>query len=88
VRVKPGGSVDLPRPTAILLGTYDSFLTMTTLELRDNWLRIKARLKRKYFGLSDEDLRYEEGKEDELLVRLQKQLGLTEEEVRDELNQL
>lgn len=61
---------------------------MTTLELRDNWRRIKARLQRKYFGLSDEDLRYEEGREDELLLRLQRQLGLSQDELRDELDHL
>jgi hypothetical protein len=83
------GFVDLsPGPTAMVTRKNDSLPAMTTLELRGNWNMIKAKLKRKYVGLSDEDLRYMEGKEDELLVRLQKQLGLTEEELREELDQL
>jgi hypothetical protein len=87
--VEASGSVDSGSPSYNhIVRKYDSFHIMTTLELRDNWSLLKAKLKRKYMGLSEEELRYEEGKEDELLVRLQKQLGLTEEELRDELDHL
>ena len=55
------------------------------LMIRGNWNHIKGRLKSKYGELTDDDLTYVEGKEDELLGRLQKKLGKTEEEIRYEL---
>lgn len=61
---------------------------MTTLELRGNWNNIKGKLKQKYAKLTDDDLLYVEGKEEELLGRLQKHLGKTKEELRDEIDRL
>ena len=43
---------------------------------------MKGKLKQKYAQLTDDDLMYAKGKEDELLGRLQKKLGQKEEEVR------
>lgn len=61
---------------------------MTTLELRGNWNIIKGKLKQKYADLTDDDLRYVEGKEEELLGRLQKTLGKSQEELRKEMEEL
>ena len=48
---------------------------------KGNWNEVKNKLKQKFASLTDEDLFYEEGKEDELMVRLQKKLSMTREEI-------
>ena len=58
---------------------------MTKLEIKGNWNEIKGKLKQKYADLTDDDLNFAEGKEDELLGRLQKRLGRKKEELRDEI---
>lgn len=54
---------------------------MDRLELKGNWNIIKGRLKQKYSNLTDDDLRYEEGKDDELIGRIQKRTGQSREEI-------
>lgn len=51
-------------------------------------LEIKGKLKQKYADLTDDDLTFAEGKDDELLGRLQKKLGRTKEELRKEIGEL
>jgi len=53
--------------------------TMNTLSLKGNWNITKGKLKQKYAQLTDDDLNYVEGKEDELLGRLQKRTGESRE---------
>lgn len=48
---------------------------------------VKGRLKQKYAKLTDEDLTYIEGQEEEFVGRLQQRLGLAREELERELNQ-
>ena len=55
---------------------------MTELNIKGNWNELKGKLKQKYAMLTDDDLMFEEGKDDELLGRLQKKLGKTKEEIR------
>ncbi|WP_050025737.1 CsbD family protein [Verrucomicrobium sp. BvORR034] len=55
---------------------------MTTLQMKGTWNEVKGKLKQKYGQLTDDDLQFEEGKEDELLGRLQKRLGRSKEDVR------
>jgi len=55
------------------------------LQLKGNWNEIKGKLKQKYGQLTDQDLAFVEGKEDELLGRLQKRLGRTKDELRAEI---
>jgi len=59
---------------------------MKTLELKGNWNIIKGKLKQKYANLTDDDLKYVEGKEDELIGRIQKRTGRTKEEVERAVN--
>jgi uncharacterized protein YjbJ (UPF0337 family) len=61
---------------------------MDNLEIKGNWNVLKGKLKQKYSDLTDDDLQYEEGKEDELLGRLQRKLGKTDREIRDSLRDL
>jgi uncharacterized protein YjbJ (UPF0337 family) len=56
---------------------------MTKLSLKGNWNQVKGKLKQKYADLTDDDLLFEEGKEDELLGRLQERTGETKERLRD-----
>jgi uncharacterized protein YjbJ (UPF0337 family) len=51
-------------------------------KLKGNWNQIKGNIKQKYADLTDDDLLYVEGKEDELLGRLQKKTGETKETVQ------
>jgi len=59
---------------------------MNTPELKGNWNVIKGKLKQKYANLTDDDLKYIEGKEDELIGRIQKRTGKTKEEVERAVN--
>jgi len=58
---------------------------MTELTFKGTWNEIKGKLKQKYANLTDDDLTFVEGKEDELLGRLQQRLGRTKEDLRQEL---
>jgi uncharacterized protein YjbJ (UPF0337 family) len=51
---------------------------MITQLLKGNWNTLKGSLKQKYAQLTDDDLKYVEGKEDELLGKIQKKLGITQ----------
>lgn len=51
------------------------------LKLKGNWNKIKGKVKQQYAGLTDDGLLYEEGKDDELVGRLQKKTGKTKESV-------
>jgi uncharacterized protein YjbJ (UPF0337 family) len=46
-----------------------------------NWEELKGKLKQKYANLTDNDLLYVEGKEDETLGRIEKKLGKSRDEV-------
>ena len=52
-----------------------------TTELKGNWNETKGKLKQKFAMLTDNDLLLAEGKENELLGRLQVKLGKTKEEL-------
>jgi len=58
---------------------------MTSLKLKGTWNEAKGKLKQKYAQLTDNDLAFAEGKEDEMLGRLQKRLGKNKEELRKEI---
>jgi len=61
---------------------------MTKLEMKGTWNETKGKLKQKYAELTDDDLVFAEGKEDELLGRLQQKTGKTKEELRAEIGGL
>ncbi len=52
------------------------------LKLDSPWPEVKEKLKEHNVGLSDEDLEYETGKEQELLDRLSKKMGIPPSEVK------
>lgn len=61
---------------------------MSNWQLKGNWNEVKGKLKQKYGQLTDDDLTFAEGKEDEMLGRLQKKLGKRKEEIRTEIESL
>lgn len=48
---------------------------MSTLTAKGNWNIAKGKLKQKFAQLTDDDLQFIEGKEDELIGRIQKRTG-------------
>ncbi|MEO7265542.1 MAG: CsbD family protein [Ferruginibacter sp.] len=54
---------------------------MDELEIKGKWHEIKGKIKQAHGDLTDDDLKYEDGKDEELLGRLQTKLG----KGRDEL---
>ncbi|TVQ06188.1 MAG: CsbD family protein [Balneolaceae bacterium] len=58
---------------------------MDDLKIKGNWNEIKGKLKQKYGELTDDDLSFVEGKEDEFFGKLQKKLGKTREELAGEI---
>lgn len=61
---------------------------MNDLTIKGTWNEVKGKLKQKYSELSDDDLAFTEGKEDELLGRLQSKLGKTKDEIKKEIAEL
>lgn len=54
---------------------------MNSLHIKGDWNIAKGKLKQKYAQLTNDDLRYEEGREEELIGRIQKRTGDTKEAV-------
>ena len=55
-------------------------------QFKGKWKQIKGQFKQKYAELTDDDLKYDEGKSDELLGRLQEKTGKTKEELKKEID--
>ena len=55
---------------------------MDKLRIKGNWNELKGRAKQEWANLTDDDLLYVEGKEDELLGRIQNRTGKTKDEVK------
>ena len=69
-------------------GVRNLFVMATKLEVKGGWNEVKGKLKQKYGQLTDDDLAFTEGKEDEFLGRLQQKLGKTKEDLRAEIEKL
>lgn len=76
VRTSPNSSVTVETPSS------------TKLWWKGNWNSAKGQLKQQYADLTDDDLLYAEGKEEELYGRLQKRLGKSRAEVEKMLNDM
>jgi len=61
---------------------------MNKLRLKGSWNEVKGKLKQKYGQLTDNDLAFAEGKDEELLGRLQNRLGKSKDELRREIEDL
>jgi uncharacterized protein YjbJ (UPF0337 family) len=76
------------RETTDRSSACDLSVTMTKLQLKGSWNEVKGKLKQKYAQLTDDDLAFAEGKDDELLGRLQQRLGKSKEDLRKEIEDL
>jgi len=61
---------------------------MNTTQIKGNWNEVKGKLKQKFATLTDNDLMFEEGKEDEMYGRLQNKLGKSKEELKKIISSL
>jgi len=58
------------------------------LKLKGSWNELKGKMKQAYADLTDEDLTYEEGKDDEFIGRLQQKTGKTKEDIKNWIDSL
>ena len=55
---------------------------MDNLIVKGTWNTVKGKLKQAYGNLTDDDLKFEEGKEDEFLGILQQKTGRTKDDLK------
>lgn len=56
---------------------------MNELKIKGNWHEKKGKIKKEFAELTDEDLKYAEGEEEQLVGRIQKKLGTTKAKARN-----
>ncbi len=61
---------------------------MDKLEIRGNWNNVKGKLKEKWGSLTDDDLTLVEGKEEQLIGKIQSRTGKSREEIIKYINSL
>jgi len=54
---------------------------MDKMEIKGRWNEWKCKLKQAHGDLTDDDLRYEEGKEDEMFGKIQKKTGRAKDDL-------
>ncbi len=80
--------MELRAQTAGFPQRTETFALMTNVELKGRWHELTGKLKQKYAQLTDDDLMFVEGKEDELYGRLQTRLGKTKDDLRQEFSEM
>ncbi|MBX3730957.1 MAG: CsbD family protein [Verrucomicrobiae bacterium] len=60
---------------------------MNTLTIKGDWNIAKGKLKQKWAQLTDDDLQFVEGKEEELVGRIQRRTGQTRDAVEEVLRE-
>lgn len=60
---------------------------MNKLQMKGDWNIAKGKLKQKWANLTEDDLQFADGKEDELIGRIQKRTGDSREEVERALKE-
>ncbi|MBS1611264.1 MAG: CsbD family protein [Bacteroidetes bacterium] len=61
---------------------------MDKLEIQGRWNELKGKVKKAYADLTEDDLTYAEGQEDELIGKIQKKTGKGREELVKWINSL
>ncbi len=59
---------------------------MNKLQFKGEWHELKGKLRQKFAELTDNDLDFTEGQEEELLGHLQKTLGKSQQELTELIN--
>jgi uncharacterized protein YjbJ (UPF0337 family) len=54
---------------------------MDKLEVKGNWNKWRGKIKQAFANLTDDDIKYEEGKDEEWLGRMQEKTGKTRDEL-------
>jgi uncharacterized protein YjbJ (UPF0337 family) len=52
-------------------------------KMKGNWNQIKGKIKQEYADLTEDDVQYVEGKEDEWLGRMQEKMGKTKDQIKE-----
>jgi uncharacterized protein YjbJ (UPF0337 family) len=68
-------------------GNEQSNKNMSTLTAKGNWNIAKGKLKQKFAQLTDDDLQFVEGKEDELIGRIQKRTGRASGKIKETVDE-
>lgn len=63
-------------------------MSATEDKIKGNWNVVKGKLKQQYSDLTDDDLKYAEGKEDELLGRIQKKTGQSKDKIKETIDKM
>ena len=61
---------------------------MDSLRIKGNWNELKGKIKKQWGNLTDDDLTFREGQEDEMVGKIQKRTGKTREEIVRYINNL
>ena len=61
---------------------------MDELEFRGKWHELKGKAKQAHGDLTDDDVKWEEGKDEEFFGRMQNKLGKTKDQVVDWIRSL
>ena len=61
---------------------------MNTLEIKGDWNIAKGKLKQKWAKLTENDLTFSEGKQDEMVGKIQKRTGETREVVEKAVREI
>lgn len=68
--------------------TYNTIEMKKFTKIEENWSQTKAKLKAKFVKLTDNDLLFAEGQQEDMMNRLQKKLGKTKEEIQHIISDL
>jgi uncharacterized protein YjbJ (UPF0337 family) len=60
---------------------------MNQLKIKGNWNIMKGKLKQRWGKVTDDDLKFVKGKEDELIGRIQKRTGETREAIESAIKE-
>lgn len=63
-------------------------MSATTDKIKGNWNQIKGKLKEEYGELTDDDLTYTAGQEDQLIGKIQEKTGKTKDEIKGVIDRL
>lgn len=63
-------------------------MNATMDKIRGNWNELKGKLKAQYGELTDDDLTYQKGKEEELIGRIQHRLGESKDKIKKIIDSL
>lgn len=56
--------------------------------IKGNWNEMKGKIKQKWGDVTDDDLTYAEGKEDEMWGKLQQKVGKSKDEIKREIDDI